>query len=144
MPADNGDSDGLPPAHKILETVAHRSVKVAGSRRPLSNAKGKEKVVATSSSQSGNGKRRATSPLRHADGKKQRGRAAGACNYSSEDVDAILDILEECLPLGGHAWNSAGDDFNTWAQENGRPSRTAKSLELKFKQVRPYILVFLC
>lgn len=55
LPADN-DND-LPPAHKILETVAHRNVKVAGARRPLSaSAKGKEKLAATS--QSGNGKRR--------------------------------------------------------------------------------------
>lgn len=135
LPVD--DDNELPPAHKILETVAHRSVKVAGARRPHS-AKGKEKQGGTS--QSGNGKRRAISPLVHTDGKKQRGRVTGAHNYSSEDLDALFDILEECLPLGGHAWNSAGDEFNTWAQENGRPSRTAKSLELKFKQVRTYIL----
>jgi hypothetical protein len=141
LSADNDDD--LPPTHKILETVAHRSVKVAGARRPTTSAKGKEKLAAQPAPpQSGNGKRRATSPLRHADGKKQRGRATGAHNYSSEDLDALFDILEECLPLGGHAWNSAGDDFNTWAQENGRPSRTAKSLELKFKQVRTYIYFF--
>ena len=114
--------------------MARRTVKVAGARRPLSEAKGKEKVASTTS-QSSNSKRRATSPLRHTVGKKQRGRATGAHNYSSEDLDALFDVLEECLPLGGHAWNSAGDEFNTWALENGRPSRTAKSLELKFKQV---------
>lgn len=122
-PADKDSDDDLPPTHKILETVARRTVKVAGARR-------------LTASQSGNGKRRAVSPLGYAGGKKQRGRTSGAHNYSSEDIDALLDILEETLPLGGHAWNSAGDDFNTWAQENGRPSRTAKSLELKFKQVR--------
>lgn len=110
--------------------MARRTVKVAGARRLLSSSGG------------GNGKRRATSPLGHAVGKKQRGRAAGAHNYSSEDVDALLDILEESLPLGGHAWNSAGDDFNIWAQENGRPSRTAKSLELKFKQVKTHFFGF--
>ena len=117
-------------------------MKVAGTRRPFSEPKGKGKqgtVNLAAASQSGKGKRKATSPLRHVDGKKQRGRSAGVHNYSSEDLDALLDILEECLPLGGHAWNSAGDEFNTWAQENGRPSRTAKSLELKFKQVRTYI-----
>ena len=140
MPADN-DND-FPPAHKILETVAHRSVKVAGARRPLSESKGKAKqgsINLAVTSQSGKGKRKATSPLGHADGKKQRGCTTGAHNYSSEDLDALFNILEECLPLGGHAWNSAGDEFNTWAQENGRPSQTAKSLELKFKQVRIHI-----
>jgi len=48
----------------------------------------------------------------------------------------FFDILKEHLPLGGHVWNSAADKYNAWAQENGHPSRTAKSLELKFKQVR--------
>ena len=113
-------------------------MKVAGARRPLSEAKGKKPAI---TSQSSNGKRRATSPLRHADVKKQRGRATGAHNYSSEDLDALFDILEEYLPLGGHAWNTAGDNFNTWAEENGRPSRTAKSLELKFKQVRTHTYI---
>jgi hypothetical protein len=135
--ADNDSDNDLPPAHKILETVARRAVKVAGARRPLFEVKGKEKL-AIGASQSGNGKRRATSPLGHTVGKKQHGRAAGAHNYSSEDIDALFNILEESLPLGGHAWNSAGDEFNIWAQENGRPSQTAKSLELKFKQVRTH------
>lgn len=128
MPAD--DDFDFPPlaAPKIPETVAHRSTKVVGARRPLSEGKGK-------------GKRRAASPLGQADRKKQRGRTTGAHNYSTEDLDALFDILEECLPLGGHAWNSARDEFNTWAQENGRPSRTVKSLELKFKQVRIYIYI---
>ena len=110
--------------------MSRRAVKVIGARRPLSEAKS-------------NSKRRASSPLRHTVGKKPRGRATGAHNYSSEDIDALFDILEEYLPLGGHAWNTAGDNFNTWAQENGRPSRTAKSLELKFKQVRTYIYIYI-
>jgi hypothetical protein len=124
LPADN-DND-FPPAHKILETVAHRSVKVAGAWHPLSEPKGNAKqggINLAATSQSGKGKRKATSLLGHVDGKKQHSsRTTGAHNYSSEDLDALFDILEECLPLGGHAWNSAGDEFNTWAQENGRPS----------------------
>ena len=64
------------------------------------------------------------------------GRATGAANYSTEDLEALLNILETELLLGGHAWNSAADDFNNWAADNGQPSRTVKSLELKFKQVR--------
>jgi hypothetical protein len=67
--------------------------------------------------------------------KKQRGCCAGAANYSTEDIEALLDILEEQLPLGGKAWIAASDDFSKWAEENGWPVRTAKSLELKFKQV---------
>lgn len=123
--------------------VAHPSMKVAGARRSIPEPKGKGKIiVAPAVSQSGKGKHKAVSPLRPANGKKQRGgRAAGITNYSVEDLDALSDILEERLPLGGHAWNSAADEYNVWAQENGRPSRTAKSLELKFKQVRIYLSI---
>ena len=66
---------------------------------------------------------------------RKHGCVAGACNYSLEDLNALFNILEVCLPLGGHAWNSAGDEFNSWAKENGYPVCTVKSLEAKFKQV---------
>jgi hypothetical protein len=70
-------------------------------------------------------------------GKKQCGGCvAGTANYTPEDLNALLDILEEHLPLGGNAWNSTDNKFNIWAQESGQPSQTSKSLELKFKQVR--------
>ena len=137
----NNDNN-FPPVHKILESVAHHSVKVAGAQCPLSESKKKAKqgsINLVVTSQSGKGKRNATSPLRYADGKKQHGCTTGAHNSSFEDLDALFNILKKCLPLGGHAWNFAGDEFNTWAQENGHPSRTAKSLKLKFKQVRIYI-----
>jgi len=131
--------DDFPPPHQILPTVARPSTKVAGARRSLPESKGKGKENAVdqlAAARPGKRKRKAASPLRPANGKKQRGgRVTGIANYSPEDLDALLDILEESLPLGGNAWNSASDEFNAWAQENGRPSRTAKSLELKFKQL---------
>jgi hypothetical protein len=137
LPADH-DND-FPPAHMILGTVARPSSKIAGARRFLPEPKGKGKQHAADPgvpSRPAKGKRKAASPLRNTDGKKQRGgRGAGSANYSSDDLDALCDILEESLPLGGHAWNSAGDEFNKWAEENDRPSRTPKSLEMKFKQV---------
>lgn len=143
LPVDNNDD--FPPAHKILEMVARPSTKVAGARRSIPEPKGKGKqnlINPPAVSQSGKGKRKAASPLRPGNGKKQRGgRAVGVANYSVEDLDALFNILEEHLPLGGHAWNSAADEYNTWAQENGRPSRTAKSLELKFKQVRIHLSI---
>jgi len=118
-------------------------VKVASAWHPLSEPKQNAKqdgINLAATSQSGKGKCKATSPLGHVDGKKQCGSCTtGAHNYSSEDLDALFDILDKCLPLGGHAWNSAGDELNTWAQENGHPSQAAKSLELKFKQIRIYI-----
>jgi hypothetical protein len=67
--------------------------------------------------------------------KRQKGRAVGAPNYSVEDIEALLDILEVCLPMGAKGWNSIADEFCEWASENGCSARTAKSLELKYKQV---------
>lgn len=121
MPIDNDDN--FPPAHKILENVAHPSGKVAGAQHPLPELRKKGKQDLPIAPQSAKGKHKATSPLRHVDGKKQcSGCTTGAHNYSSEDLNTLFDILEECLPLGSNAWNSAGDEFNAWAQENGHPS----------------------
>ena len=142
LPAD--DDDDFPPTHKILETIAHPSNKVASACCSIPQPKGKGKqnlIDPPTVSQSSKGKRKAASPLQSASGKKQHGHAVGVANYSTEDLDALFDILEECLPLGGHAWNSAADEYNAWTQENGHPSQTAKSLELKFKQVRIYLSV---
>ena len=105
--------------------VAHPSTKVAGACHSIPEPKGKGKqnlIDPPAVSQSGKGKCKAASPLWPANGKKQRGRAVGVVNYSTENIDALFDILEECLPLGGHAWNSAADEYNAWAQENSHPS----------------------
>ncbi|KAF8219844.1 hypothetical protein L208DRAFT_1337383, partial [Tricholoma matsutake] len=137
LPVD--DDNDFPPSHKILEKLTRPSTKVAGARHSIPEPKGKGKQNLINSpivSQSGKGKHKAASPLRPANGKKQHGgHMVGVANYSVEDLDALFDILEERVPLGGHAWNSATDEYNAWAQENGRPSRTVKSLKLKFKQL---------
>ena len=73
---------------------------------------------------------------------KKRGRSAGAANYSIEDIEALLGFLEDDLPLGGKGWNEVADLFAKWAEENGRPVRSVKSLETKFKQVR--VLSYTC
>jgi len=111
--------------------------KVAGVRHSESKGKGRQNAVNPPvPSGSGIRKRKVSTPApQSVDVKKARGRATGAANYSPEDLEGLFDILEEQLPLGGKAWNSAADDYNQWAEENGRPVRTAKSLELKFKQV---------
>ena len=118
-PLPEDDDDDFPPAHKLLATLAKPASKVAGSRRPAlsAKAKGKQKEVDSQNS------------------KRKHGRAAGTANYSDEDMDQLLDLLEAYLPPGAKAWNRVGDEFNGWASENGRPERTVKSLEAKFKQV---------
>ena len=134
LPDDN-DND-FPPAHQILTSIACPATKVAGSRRvvhPNPKGKGKQREVVPPIREN---KRTASHvPSEEPDAKRRRGRGPGTANYSAEDIDGLLDILEELLPTGGKGWNTAGDEFKLWAEENGRPVRTAKSLESKYKQV---------
>lgn len=67
---------------------------------------------------------------------------AGASNYTTEDIDALLDILEVQLPLGAKGWNLVGDEFCEWAEGHGHSPRTVKSLKLKFEQVFNRSLTF--
>ncbi len=136
VPLPEDREEDFPPANKLLPTVARPAAKVAGSRH--SDPKGKRRADGSPAPSSSKPvkKRKASIPEPPVpQAEKKRGRREGAGNYRSDDLDALCDILEEWLPLGGKAWNSATDEFNAWAQENGRPTCAAKSLEAKFKQV---------
>ncbi|EDQ99283.1 uncharacterized protein LACBIDRAFT_316771 [Laccaria bicolor S238N-H82] len=137
IPLPDDENDDFPSPHLLLGRMARPASKVAGVRRSEPKGKGKQKAIDLPvPSGSGSQKRKLSTPTPQcADVKKPRGRATGAANYVSEDLDGLFDILEEHLPLGGKAWNSAADDYNQWAEENGRPAHTTKSLELKFKQL---------
>ncbi|KAK2463364.1 hypothetical protein APHAL10511_004620 [Amanita phalloides] len=134
IPLPAPSDDEFPPPHVLASEIAHPATKTAGSRHaPSSKMKGKQK---------GNlhdppvaGKRKQHIDNQPPPVKKQRGRISGATNYSSADIDALFDLIEEHLPLGSQGWNSVGNAFNSWSQENGHPLRTPKSLELKFKQI---------
>ncbi|KAJ7575230.1 hypothetical protein C8J56DRAFT_1007765 [Mycena floridula] len=139
VPLPLDDDDDFPSANDILPGVAQPTQKVAGSRRSNPDPKGKgkekhDKEMAAEKIPEKKRKRNSASVSSQPAKKSKGGRAAGAQNYSAEDIDALLDILETELPLGIKGWNSVGDFFSTWAEENERPQRAAKSLELKFKQ----------
>jgi hypothetical protein len=55
-------------------------------------------------------------------------------------VDYLLDLTEEVLPLGNRAWKHIEAEHNKWATLHGRPQRTVKSLETKYKQVSRVLL----
>lgn len=132
---DNEDSEeDLPPVEAMFRKPRSKPVeKVAGSRRPVTAAsaksKGKQKVAP---------KRKAQDIPEEPESKRVkrgRGRVAGTSNYNDDDLDALLDLIEDVLPVGGLSWNSVTSSFNEWALLNSRPECSLKSLEAKFKQV---------
>jgi hypothetical protein len=76
--------------------------------------------------------------------KPQGGCVQGVANNSSEDLNALFEILEEVLPSGRKAWGNIEDEFASWAESNSQPVQTAKSLEVKFKQVSLHIQHLCC
>lgn len=128
-------SQNMPPA--LRRQSAQPVAKVAGSRRPFIDVKGKGKAVALPTSPKPRSLKHAaaTAATPAAPPKKARGRSKGSSNYKDEDIESMLDIAETHLPLGRKGWNTVAHDFAEWAQENGRPERSGESLENKFKQL---------
>lgn len=88
---------------------------------------------------------RAHNPIRgrgagsHEGGRGQ-GRTRGSANYRPREIEVLLDLAEAELPVGSKGWNTVGVKFREWAAITEYPSRTDRSLEVKYKQVRPLCL----
>lgn len=133
MPLPDDDETDFPSVKTLLSQKGKATSKVAGSCRPSVN-KGKQCAVPAIPLPGKAAKRKAANSI-EPDAKKSRGRTPGTANYSTDDLDALMDILEVSQPLGLKAWNNVADEFNQWAEGNDRPVQTTKSLENKFKQV---------
>jgi hypothetical protein len=83
---------------------------------------------------------RAHNPVRGQRGKRREGgggggRTRGASNYRDREVEVLLDIAEDLLPVGGKGWAAVGIRFREWAAATSSTARADRSLEMKFKQV---------
>ncbi|KAG6835307.1 hypothetical protein H0H93_002883 [Arthromyces matolae] len=139
---DDSDED-LIDGPTVAKAQGHAPAKKVGGVRLKD--KGKQKASASSSK----GKQRASAPEssrkrkvvdissddENDDPDPKRGRPRGAGNYHSQDVTTLLDAVEAELPLGQRGWGSVERVYNKWARINKRPTRTAKSIETKFKQL---------
>ncbi|KAL4080896.1 hypothetical protein J3A83DRAFT_4184835 [Scleroderma citrinum] len=67
--------------------------------------------------------------------KMKHGCPPGSGNYSASDVNALLDYVEEELPLGQCGWQVVTTNFNKWATKHGWPDQKLASLEMKYKQL---------
>ncbi len=59
----------------------------------------------------------------------------GSQKYNNNDVDCILHLAEEILPIRQNTWGQLTRGFNAWAEETGQPPRTQKLLKTKFESV---------
>ena len=64
-----------------------------------------------------------------------RGRTRGASNYKPREVEILLNLVEEELPIASKGWKIVSAQFCDWAIVTEHPARTDRSLELKYKQV---------
>ncbi|KAL4079768.1 hypothetical protein J3A83DRAFT_4368612 [Scleroderma citrinum] len=67
--------------------------------------------------------------------KARHGCPHGVGNYSCSDMNALLDFVEEELPLGQCGWQSVAAKFNKWAVKYGQPEWKLTSLKMKYKQL---------
>lgn len=72
---------------------------------------------------------------------RAQGRTRGAANYRPREIEVLLDFVEADLPVGSKGWNTVGARYREWAAATEHPSRTDRSLEIKYKQVRPFFLL---
>ena len=70
------------------------------------------------------------------------GRRQGAGNYKDDDLNELLRLVEEELPIGGNGWKRISVRYEQWATRKGRPVRNVKALESKFKGVRLLFLMY--
>ncbi|KAE9400100.1 hypothetical protein BT96DRAFT_993412 [Gymnopus androsaceus JB14] len=111
VPVPDDDDDNFPSIKNILTTTAH-------PRKGVDKSKNKKRKA----------------PANNCDEpseKRQRGYSAGAANYNSLDIQELLDLARELLPLGPKGWNSLADEYNCHVEEIGCPQWIARSLELK-------------
>ncbi|KAJ7253133.1 hypothetical protein C8J57DRAFT_1187327 [Mycena rebaudengoi] len=63
----------------------------------------------------------------------QRGRPQGVSNYTAADITKLFSIIQKILPLGPKGWKRVHEDYDAYRCARGRPERSLKSLEGKYK-----------
>ncbi|KAG2029932.1 hypothetical protein BDR03DRAFT_1096175 [Suillus americanus] len=133
------DEDDFPPVSTLLERAAKPVKKIAGSHRtstviPTAKAKGKACAIDNTAPPVNRKRKTPSAPPTASDSSKKCGHQQGAPNYNEDDIDALLDACESCLPVGAKSWNVVEATFAQWANDNDCLACSSKSLELKFKQ----------
>jgi len=67
--------------------------------------------------------------------KKRGGRAKDQSNYSSNDVEKLLELVESILPATESQWEKVGESFQNWCSVSKRPYRPLSSLKSKYDSI---------
>ncbi len=59
----------------------------------------------------------------------------GKANYSNTDVDMLLDIVNDIIPLGSNIWALVEKECNLWSTQNSRPKRDQDRSKRKFEKL---------
>jgi hypothetical protein len=73
-----------------------------------------------------------------AEPKTGKGRQPGSVGYSVPECEALLDCIEDYLPIGGAGWSAVSSKYNSWTSKHGYVERTEKALRVKYDVVRIY------
>lgn len=63
------------------------------------------------------------------------GRKAGSQNYSDEDLNKLLDIIEEVEPIGSNHWAEVQERYNDYAVDKFRAIRDQDALRNKYDKM---------
>jgi len=67
--------------------------------------------------------------------RKRRQTRAGVPNYSNDELDHLLDIVSEVLPLGSNHWALVANKFAKWAEDQDNTLRDQDSIKNKFDKL---------
>lgn len=77
----------------------------------------------------------APSPSARTTRARKKGRRVGAVNYSADDTEKLLDLVEEVQPMGAQQWAIVANEYAEYAQGEDRPKRDQDSLRNKFDKL---------
>ncbi|RDX46394.1 hypothetical protein OH76DRAFT_1485628 [Lentinus brumalis] len=107
--------------------------RASGASSSAPSKKQKSAPESSTKAKGGKGKGKAKAAPEPTKSAAYSGRQPGSQNYSEEDLESLLDLTQEILPIGQNAWGQVTRRFNEWAEQNGRPPRTQKPLKTKFE-----------
>ena len=56
--------------------------------------------------------------------------------FRQDEIEKLLDLTEEQLPMGAESWQIVAADYNHWCIDKGYAQRDWESIRDKYKKLR--------